>query len=422
MIGQSEVEKAFVKTLDIDVKYSSEVSSINETPELAEITVGGQRVFSRYIIAADGGQSPIRKQLGIGFEGNKPNMCWAVLDTFIKTDFPVCNEIISFEENGQSRVSWIPRYVILLIFVGNQTVLIGNRERGMARFYILLEGEVTQERSEESVRRHMAPYTVDFLRTEWFSTYNGLWHLIHSEARSHNTVQERVATSFTSPLSKIFLAGDAGHIHAVNGGQGLNTGIADAFAIVWRVAIAVALDSCGSPSQRLLASYDIERRITAQTVVDTAGKLVRSTLRTAQEYVALIEKNAAQITGMGIVYAPNNITVVEGAFGDFIAGGRFPDISFVKSHSINLRLYELVEYGAFVVFTNGVSFDTPDWAANQVETWKCESTPEGYTVITAARARLTTDFVFPEEAAVIMRPDLYVGYIGKDPESYFRGY
>jgi 2-polyprenyl-6-methoxyphenol hydroxylase-like FAD-dependent oxidoreductase len=119
MIGQSEVEKAFVKNLDIDVQYSSEVSSINETAELVEITVGDKRVSSRYVIAADGGQSPVRKQLSIGFEGNKPNMCWAVLDTFIKTDFPVCNEIISFEENGQSRVSWIPRYVVLLKFLGS---------------------------------------------------------------------------------------------------------------------------------------------------------------------------------------------------------------------------------------------------------------------------------------------------------------
>jgi phenol 2-monooxygenase len=156
-------------------------------------------------------------------------------------------------------------------------------------------------------------------------------------------------------------------------------------------------------------------------VVDTAGRLVHSTLRTTQEYVTLIEKNAAQITGMGIVYAPNNITVVEGAFGEFIPGGRFPDISFVKSHSIHLRLYELVKYGIFLAFTNGVSFDTPGWVANRIEIWKCESTPEGYSVTTAAGAKLTTDFVFPEEAVVIMRPDLYVGYVGKNPKSYFRG-
>ena len=58
-------------------------------------------------------------------------------------------------------------------------------------------------------------------------------------------------------------------------------------------------------------------------MVDTAGKLIRSTLRTAQEYVSLIEKNAAQITGMGIVYASNHVTVVEGSFGEFVQAQGF---------------------------------------------------------------------------------------------------
>ncbi len=43
----------------------------------------------------------------------------------------------------------------------------------MARFYILLDGEVTEERSKECIQRHMAPHHVEFLNTEWFSTYNG---------------------------------------------------------------------------------------------------------------------------------------------------------------------------------------------------------------------------------------------------------
>lgn len=47
------------------------------------------------------------------------------------------------------------------------------RERGMARFYVLLDGEVTQSRAEESIRDHMAPHTVEFDRTEWFSTFDG---------------------------------------------------------------------------------------------------------------------------------------------------------------------------------------------------------------------------------------------------------
>jgi len=112
MIGQSDVEKAMLKTLDIGVQYGTEVSSVVESGQGVEAIVRGETIRSRYLVAADGGQSGIRKQLGIEFRGVKPNMEWAVLDTFIKTDFPVCAEIISFEDNGQSRVSWIPRFVV----------------------------------------------------------------------------------------------------------------------------------------------------------------------------------------------------------------------------------------------------------------------------------------------------------------------
>ncbi|KAI1046077.1 hypothetical protein LB505_013379 [Fusarium chuoi] len=67
-------------------------------------------------------------------------MTWAVLDTFLDTDFPVCPEIITFELDGESRVAWIPR------------------ERGMSRFYVLLKGEITQQLAEESIKEHLAPY------------------------------------------------------------------------------------------------------------------------------------------------------------------------------------------------------------------------------------------------------------------------
>jgi len=81
-------------------------------------------------------------------------------------------------------------------------------------------------------------------------------------------------------------------VHSVNGGQGLNTGISDAFALAWRLNIAVKIEN-----SVFLESYDEERRTIAQGVVDTAAKLVRSTMRTAEEYVGVIEKHAGNITG-----------------------------------------------------------------------------------------------------------------------------
>lgn len=158
MVGQPKVERALLGQLDTPVRFGERVTSIREDARGVTVeTSSGHVSRGQFAIGADGARSMVRQALGIDFCGAKPEMIWAVLDTFLDTDFPVCSEIITFQLRGQSRISWIPR------------------ERGMARFYVLLEGEITQERAEASIREHLAPYRVDFARTEWFSTFEGKW-------------------------------------------------------------------------------------------------------------------------------------------------------------------------------------------------------------------------------------------------------
>lgn len=160
MIGQPVVERILterLKELGTSVHYAENVTGIQESDDSVSVSTDlGRKINAKYAVAADGARSTIRNALGISFTGTKPEMLWAVLDTFIETDFPVSPEIVTFELNGQARVSWIPR------------------ERGMARFYVLLDGgEVTQVRAENSIREHLAPHKVEFKKTEWFSTFDG---------------------------------------------------------------------------------------------------------------------------------------------------------------------------------------------------------------------------------------------------------
>lgn len=120
-----------------------------------------------------------------------------------------------------------------------------------------------------------------------------------------HAVKERIASTFVSQNGggRIILAGDAAHVHSVNGGQGLNTGIADSFALSWRLAQAITNDKLSpDAADKLIRSYDIERRTVAQGVIDVAAKLVRDTVRTAKEYVSTIEKNAGYITGKLVLH------------------------------------------------------------------------------------------------------------------------
>src|SRR5207249_9965079 len=72
----------------------------------------------------------------------------------------------------------------------------------------------------------------------WFSTYR---------------VHHRVADHFRQ--GRVFLSGDAGHVHSPAGGQGMNTGIGDAVNLAWKLAAVVA----GRASPGLLDSYEAER-------------------------------------------------------------------------------------------------------------------------------------------------------------------
>lgn len=156
MIGQPVVEKVIADRLQDIVRYNEKVQSITESDDFVEVTTqSGFQVRSKYAVGSDGAKSLVRSSLGISFTGTKPEMLWAVLDTFIETDFPTCPEIITFELDGQSRVAWIPR------------------ERGLSRFYVLLKGEVNQALAEESIKQHMAPHKVEFTKTEWYSTFYG---------------------------------------------------------------------------------------------------------------------------------------------------------------------------------------------------------------------------------------------------------
>ncbi|KAJ4113918.1 hypothetical protein NW768_011448 [Fusarium equiseti] len=383
MIGQPEVEKVMQQHLSDNVSYNEHVTSIVEEDEFVKVTTNsGRMVRSKYVVGADGARSFVRKSLGISFTGTKPEMTWAVLDTFLDTDFPVCPEIITFELDGESRVAWIPR------------------ERGMSRFYVLLKGEVTQELAEESIKKHLAPYRVEFTKTEWFSTF---------------TVKERIAGNFISKngTGRVLLAGDAAHVHSVNGGQGLNTGVSDAFALAWRLSSLVTPSGLTiRAKQDILSSYDIERRGTAAQVIGVAAALVRDTVHTAKKYVSTIERNAGYITGMGVNYNEFITPLVQGVEqGIWKSGYRCPDVTLNTNAGQVTRLYAIVSYGRFIVLSIGKRI-ADDLAPSVVYNILPQETSTQ-----AGDGDLTADWVtVGESLVVVVRPDMYVGYVGSGTE------
>lgn len=218
--------------------------------------------------------------------------------------------------------------------------------------------------------------------------------------------------------------------HAVNGGQGMNTGLSDAFNLIWRLHFAMNLPQL-SPKLRgdLLSSYDIERRATATEVVDVASKLVRSTMAKAQSYVELIEKNAGFITGMGVKYdGLQSPFVVESQRGIFKAGERCPDLWLEESSKKEvIRLYQKLIYGRYVLLLINGHLDPPQNQVKEnvflqvlplkplqalraglamVEDGSGDDTDEGV-VFSCSWVKKGQSY------AVLVRPDCYIEYVDK---------
>lgn len=312
MLGQPYLEKLLVEKLDAlgtAVIRSTTIVDVvlNEKGCLATFS-NGQRIQSSYLIGADGSRSFIRTHFVIPFKIIKPQMIWGVIDGIIETDFPKVPEIIVFQAET-SDVAWIPR------------------EGEIDRFYVRMDTkDFSLEDAISKINHAMQPHSLRFKEIVWFSQFS---------------VKESVAEQFFVH-ERIFLAGDACHIHSVNGGQGLNTGLADAFNLIWKLNMVM---NFGAPVE-LLQSYEEERKPVAQNVIETSAELVRSTRYSqngthAQDYVKIVQKHAGNITGMGIRYGSQGLS-----------GSRLFDLD-VFHGDIKTRLYSLLDYTRFILFIFG---------------------------------------------------------------------
>ncbi|MBV9844008.1 MAG: FAD-binding protein [Kutzneria sp.] len=313
MLGQSNIEALLVRKLaelDSPVRRDTSVVAVEAVDGGCRSTLStGEVIESRFVIGADGSRSLVRTAFGIPFEITRPEIIWAVLDAVVDTDFPKVPDIIVFQAET-SDVAWIPR------------------ERDLDRFYIRMDvKEFTLDDVVARINRAMHPHKLTLREVDWFSQFS---------------VKESVAERFSLD-DKVFLAGDAAHIHSVNGGQGLNTGLSDAFNLMWKIGMAAGSDL----PRDILRTYEQERKPVALSVVQASGVLVRATKYSdngthAVDYVKILERRSGYITGMGIRYGE-----------DGLAGSRFFDFRVQNRDGSESRIYSLLDYRYFTLLVFG---------------------------------------------------------------------
>lgn len=241
---QSKNEKLLydnIKKGGKDVLWNTEFIKLQEYSNgvTAEVKRGdkSEEIEGRYLIACDGASSPVRQQLNFNFSGGTYENKFIVADTLLNWDFDYDRFIIS--PGRKNFFAFLPLH-------GNRNYrVIGSLPRAFHHV------EEISFRDIENVLRETVKFNISFERVNWFSVYK----LHHRCIDQFNT-------------KRVYLAGDSAHIHSPAGGQGMNTGLQDAYNLCWKLAMVLR----GTANKRLLETYNEERLPFAKWLLNFTDK------------------------------------------------------------------------------------------------------------------------------------------------------
>lgn len=377
----------WVRELNVPIRYGTEVVGFTQDDAGVDVALSdGSSLRAAYLVGCDGGRSLVRKIAGICFTGWDPTTSNLVAEVEM-TEEPVLG--IRRDASGIHALGRV-EYEIR-----DGEVVYG--DGGTVRVMVT-EPEVG--RTGEPTLRDLGETLVNVYGTD-FGIHTPTWI-------SRFTDMTRQAETYRQ--GRVLLAGDAAHIHYPAGGQGLNLGVQDAVNLGWKLAQVVRKTS----PEELLDTYHTERHPVAARVLRNTMAQV-ALLRTDDRTEALREffteilgmdeprkRFGAMISGLDIHYDLGE--------GHPLLGRRIPDLDLdldldLATADGPLRLYTLLHDARPVLLNLGEpgEIEITPWAdrvdlvdASYAGTWELP-------VIGAV----------PAPAAVLIRPDGYVAWVGE---------
>lgn len=216
--------------LGAEIRRGHEVTGLVQHPEHVTLTVDGEQVEARYVVGADGARSAVRRAAGIAFEGTAAKVAALMGEVRLAPGLP----------GGWHRTprGWL---------------LVWPNPQGRSRV------STYDFRGPHPDRE--APVTLEELRAA--ASYIAGRPVEMSDPGSLSRYGDAALQAARYRDRRVFVAGDAAHVHFPWGGQGLNTGLEDAMNLGWKLASVVL----GRGSQDLLDSYHRERHPVAARVL-----------------------------------------------------------------------------------------------------------------------------------------------------------
>ncbi len=251
ILPQGETEQILVdrlKTYGIEVERRTTLRGLRNEPSsvlatLADFDGHASTIRISWLIGCDGARSTVRKNLDLPFEGAEYEDSFLLADVSLAWDRPDDEMTVLLTPDGPMIAFPLPEPGrSRLVHASTHPVETSDAEpeRVVERFQAMLRD---QGRPEAVVSN-----------PTWTSAFK---------------IHRRVASRFRE--GRCFIAGDAAHLHSPAGGQGMNTGIQDAYNLAWKLALVVR----GESPESLLDSYSVERRSVVAGVVKGSDLLTR---------------------------------------------------------------------------------------------------------------------------------------------------
>jgi 2-polyprenyl-6-methoxyphenol hydroxylase-like FAD-dependent oxidoreductase len=382
-LWQNHIERilaGWVGELEVPIYREREVTGFARDDTGVDVELShGQSLRAEYLVGCDGGRSLIRRAAGIEFPG------WD----------PTTTSLIAEVEMAEEPEWGIRRDALGVHSLGRLEYEVRDGE------IVYMDGGPVRVMVTEP---HLGPTSEPTLRdlSEALVVVYGTDYGVHSPTWiSRFTDMTRQAAAYRD--GRVLLAGDAAHVHAPDGGQGLNTGVQDAVNLGWKLAQVVNRTS----PESLLDTYHAERHPVAARVLrntmaqvalrrsDDRMKAVRDTISELLRMDEPRKRFAAMMSGLDIHYELGD--------GHPLLGRRMPDLDLVTANG-PLRIFTLLHDARPVLLNLGEpgGFDITPWAdrvqlidAEYVGTWELPALG----AVTAP-------------TAMLIRPDGYVAWVG----------
>jgi 2-polyprenyl-6-methoxyphenol hydroxylase-like FAD-dependent oxidoreductase len=310
------------------VHYGFKLDSFVETDEGVEAFLTGPKgeartVRCRWLVGCDGSHSKVRLALGLSYEGAQFPQTFALADVDVDWDHPR-GPMYRFEWSDAARA---------------KTSVAAVPVRGSARRYRL--SMIVPDEHSASLAGVAAP-DFDTMRALLLPSLPEGTQLSSMRWSSVYRVSHRIASGYGH--GRVFIAGDAAHIHPPVGGQGMNTGLQDAHNLAWKLAYVAK----GLAHPKLLDSYSAERHPVGVDVVQSTSAALNAVLARQAANPAMRE------TQLLVTYRGSPIVADMCADADPelpAPGDRLPDACGLSQRFVGRprRLHEFTGHGRHVL-------------------------------------------------------------------------